>query len=248
MSRASSADVGDGIDALPVRVLIVEDEPVTAEAHAAYIERMDGVVVAGVAHDGRQTLAALRDDAQRVDLVLLDMNLPDSHGLQLVRALRATGSTVDVIAITAVRDIAVVRASVSLGIVQYLIKPFTFASFAERIEKYLAFRASMLDAPGQLTQSDVDGGLASLHRVSSRQALPSAKGISPATLDLIVAELRASTVEPGRAPSAAEVADRTDVSRVTARRYLEYLADEGLVEREARYGSPGRPEVGYRWR
>jgi response regulator of citrate/malate metabolism len=48
--------------------------------------------------------------------------------------------------------------------------------------------------------------------------------------------------------SASEVAETMGASRVTARRYLEHLADEGLVERAPRYGGSGRPEVEYRWR
>jgi len=48
--------------------------------------------------------------------------------------------------------------------------------------------------------------------------------------------------------SASEVAQAIGASRVTARRYLEHLADESLVDRAQRYGGSGRPEVEYRWR
>ena len=44
-----------------------------------------------------------------------------------------------------------------------------------------------------------------------------------------------------------EVMEALGMSRVTARRYLEYLADAGTVSRTARYGTPGRPENEYRW-
>jgi response regulator of citrate/malate metabolism len=40
---------------------------------------------------------------------------------------------------------------------------------------------------------------------------------------------------------------RSNLSRVTARRYVEHLADSGVVGRGARYGAPGRPEVEFRW-
>ncbi|WP_235477617.1 MULTISPECIES: response regulator [unclassified Frigoribacterium] len=236
MTRASSS--GDR-----VRVLVVEDEPLTAEAHVAYLERLDGFEVVGRARDGRETLDAVRTaggpDGAGLDLVLLDMNLPDTHGLQLCRALRAAGSTVDVIAITAVRDAAVVRTAVSLGIVQYLIKPFTFATFADRLGAYRSFRESLAEGQGQVTQSDVDSGFATLRRAPAPTL---AKGLAPATLEQVVAVLRR-----GGSPSAGEVADAAGVSRVTARRYLEHLADTGAATREPRYGSPGRPEHGYRW-
>jgi response regulator of citrate/malate metabolism len=236
VTRASSS--GDR-----VRVLVVEDEPLTAEAHVAYLERLDGFDVVGRARDGRETLEAVRaaggPDGAGLDLVLLDMNLPDTHGLELCRALRAAGSTVDVIAITAVRDAAVVRTAVSLGIVQYLIKPFTFATFADRLGAYRSFRESLAAGQGQVTQSDVDSGFATLRRAPAPTL---AKGLASATLEQVVAALRR-----GGSPSAGEVADVAGVSRVTARRYLEHLVDTGAVTREPRYGTPGRPEHGYRW-
>jgi response regulator of citrate/malate metabolism len=63
------------------------------------------------------------------------------------------------------------------------------------------------------------------------------------TLDAVISALRA-----GSGLSAAEVAERIGASRITARRYLEYLAGAGLVDRLPRYGGAGRPEHEYRWR
>lgn len=241
----------------PVRVLVVDDEPLTAEAHGAYVTRLDGFELVGVVHDGRSALDRLRQPG--VDLVLLDLTLPDIHGIQLCRALRAAGSTVDVVAITAVRDVAVVKSAVSLGIVQYLIKPFGFATFAERLNGYLAFRRGLDQGEGQVTQTEVDASLATL-RASASPSL--AKGIAPETLSAVVEALRAASGTPsaaavaddvqaqprGGALSAGEVATAVAVSRVTARRYLEHLADAGQVDRVPRYGAPGRPEHEYRWR
>src|SRR5262249_24888128 len=48
--------------------------------------------------------------------------------------------------------------------------------------------------------------------------------------------------------SAAEVAERTGMSRATAQRYLTHLHEHGRVDIKLRYGSGGRPEHGYRWR
>jgi response regulator of citrate/malate metabolism len=234
----------------PVRVLVVDDEPLTAEAHGAYVTRLDGFELVGVVHDGRSALDRLRQPG--VDLVLLDLTLPDIHGIQLCRALRAAGSTVDVVAITAVRDVSVVKSAVSLGIVQYLIKPFGFATFAERLTGYLAFRRGLDQGEGQVTQTEVDATLATL-RTTAAPSL--AKGIAPETLAAVVEALRSASgtdADQGRAAggalSAGEVAAAVAVSRVTARRYLEHLADAGQVDRVPRYGAPGRPEHEYRWR
>ncbi|NUP75258.1 MAG: response regulator [Sinomonas sp.] len=227
----------------PLRVLVVEDEPIAAAAHAAYVGRLEGFTHVGTAHDGASALRLANELAAAgtpADLVLLDMNLPDLHGLDVARRLRAAGHHPDILAITAVRELPVVRRAISAGVVQYLIKPFTFAAFAERLEHYRQFRQSLAGPDGTASQDSVDEALAAL-RTPVGAPLP--KGLSPDTLESIRAFVR----ERGTAVSATEVMEAVGVSRVTARRYLEHLADAGVLIRSARYGTPGRPEKEYRW-
>jgi response regulator of citrate/malate metabolism len=232
-----------------LRVLVVDDEPITAAAHAEYVGRLSGFEVAGIAGTGSEALRLLRESVKTdpgqsalssIDLVLLDMNLPDFHGIELCRRIRSTGLDVDIIAITAVRDVAVVRAAVSFGIVLYLIKPFTFTTFAAKLDGYRKYTAG-LGQDTLTTQSEVDASFAMLRSPGQPQL---DKGLSAETLDTIVATIRDSS-SPA---SAGEIAAALSLSRVTARRYLEHLFAAGVVERVPRYGSPGRPELEYRWR
>jgi response regulator of citrate/malate metabolism len=227
-----------------VRVLIVDDETITASAHAEYLRRVPGFAVAGIAHTGSAAVKLLRESRETgdspIDLILLDLNLPDVHGLELARRIRTSGIEVDVIAITAVRDVAMVRAAVSLGVVLYLIKPFRFRTFAERLNGYLDYRQHLADSGGLATQHDVDATFASL-RSPEPPALD--KGISRETLNAVLRELRHSK----NGISATELSAILPLSRVTARRYLEHLVDTEPVTRRARYGTPGRPEIEYRW-
>ncbi|MEU4236253.1 response regulator [Actinoplanes sp. NPDC026619] len=223
----------------PVRVLVVEDEPLIAEAHAAYTARVDGFEVLGVAHTAQQAMAALR--TLPVDLMLLDLHLPDLPGLELCRTLRAAGIATDVLVVTSARDLTMVRAAVSLGVTHYLLKPFTFATFREKLLGYARYRTALLSTEPAAAQHEIDRAFAAL-RGASPDSLP--KGLDRKTLDLILGVLRAW---PGPAGlSAAEVGARMGASRVTARRYLEHLAETGQVARTPRYGGPGRPEVEYR--
>lgn len=232
-----------------IRVLVVEDEPVASAAHAAYVGRMAGFTVAGTAPDGQSALRILTDLAaagQPVELVLLDMNLPDLHGLDIARRMRAAGILADIIAITAVREVAIVRSAVAIGVVQYLIKPFTFATFEDKLSSYRLFRqqlASPEAGAGRTgaSQSEVDQAFASLRAPSE---LPLPKGLSVSTLDSVQAYLK----QQSESVSATEVMAALGMSRVTARRYLEYLADAGRVSRAPRYGTPGRPENEYGWK
>jgi len=222
-----------------VRVLVVEDDELSAQAHADYVRRTAGFELVAVARSAGEAARVLRSD-RAVDLVLLDMHLPDGHGLGLLQTVRAEGHACDVIAVTAARDVDVVKRAVSQGVVLYLLKPFTYAAFRNKLEQYADYRRRLDDSDSAVGQEDVDRMLGVL-RTSSPSALP--KGMSAATLRDITAALRGSP----EARSASEVATSVGASRVTARRYLEYLAAERMVQRGVRYGGSGRPEVEYRW-
>jgi response regulator of citrate/malate metabolism len=227
------------VSATTVRVLIVEDEELSAEAHAAYVRRTSGFEVAGVARSSVEAIRLLRSQPD-VHLVLLDMNLPDGHGLGLLRAMRAEGLLCDVIAVTAARDVEVVKRAVAQGVVLYLLKPFTYAGFRAKLDQYADYR-DRLSGGGSVGQEEVDRMLGVLRTAHASTSLP--KGMSSDTMREVTTELR-ERVTPR---SASEVAQAIGASRVTARRYLEYLAAESMVERTVRYGGSGRPEVEYRW-
>ncbi|GIH25964.1 transcriptional regulatory protein [Acrocarpospora phusangensis] len=220
-----------------ISVLVVEDEEITAEANRVYVERVPGFQVAGVVRSGGEALRFLR--RQSVDLILLDLYLPDLHGLEVCRAIRGAGILCDVMVITSARDLSVVRSAVSVGVTQYLLKPFTFAALADKLRQYARFRSSV-DASGTASgQGEVDDAFAAL-RGPARSHLP--KGLTQPTLEAVVAELR--TAAEGL--SAQSVATSLGVSRVTARRYLEHLTETGIAGRVPQYGGLGRPELLYR--
>ncbi|RIJ77353.1 response regulator [Nakamurella silvestris] len=221
----------------PIRVLVVDDDPLACEAHIAYVRRVPGFVVAGSASNAAAALKFLAGGG--VDLVLLDMNLPDRHGLEIIRTMKAARHPADVIAVTSARELETVRTAVSQGIVQYLLKPFSFATLRERLERYASYRQTVTAPTAASGQAEVDQLLAGL-----RGASPAAPaGLLPQTLESVVNLLRELTDL-----SAAELADRLGTSRVTARRYLEHLVDTGAATRDHRYQGTGRPVVAYRWR
>jgi response regulator of citrate/malate metabolism len=221
-----------------IRTLVVDDDVMAASIHRTYADRVAGFEVVGEAHTGMDALALVR--SLRPDLLLLDIYLPDINGIEVIHRLRAAGMPrVDVIAITAAKDVETLRATMQGGVVHYLVKPFFFDTFRARLESYAALNERM----GRLReaqQEDVDH-LFSLLRAQGQTQLP--KGISAPTLSLVVEAMRRVDGEL----SAAEVADAAGVSRGTARRYLEYLAMVGSLELSLRYGAAGRPEHLYRW-
>ena len=219
-----------------IRTLVVDDDYRVAELHCAYVERLQGFEVAGRAHSGAAALHSV--DQLRPDLVLLDVYLPDMSGLDVLQRLREDDHPpVDVIAITAAREVDSLRAAMRGGVVHYLIKPFLFPTFEEKLLSYSAAR-ERLTRIGQAEQGDVDRIFSAL-RSARNESLP--KGLSDSTLELVIQVLARS--HSGLA--AASVADAAGVSRVTARRYLDHLCQLGRAELTMRYGGPGRPEHRY---
>jgi response regulator of citrate/malate metabolism len=115
------------------------------------------------------------------------------------------------------------------------------AAFRDKLDRYARYRRQMTDTGEVAAQHEIDRVLAGLRGVPD-DSLP--KGLDAGTLDRVLAALRAAAGDSG--VSAAEMAERIGMSRVTARRYLEHLAEAGRVARHPRYGGPGRPEVEYR--
>lgn len=222
-----------------IRTLIVEDDVRIAEGHAELLGRVPGFVCAGVVHRGVEAWDFLAKHA--VDLILLDFYLPDMSGLDVCRGLRARGHLVDIIAVTSARDVQIVRSVVAQGVVQYLLKPFTFAAFRDKLERYADYRSQLGGQGTSAAQQDVDRALGALRGSAGG---PAPKGLSPDTLATVVDRLRSAAPV---ALSASELSTELGMARVTARRYLEHLADQGLAERTPRYGGTGRPEHLYRW-
>lgn len=170
------------------------------------------------------------------DLVLLDVYLPDLNGLDVLRRLRTLDNDIEVIAVTASRDMATVRRARLLGVRHYLVKPFTGALLTQRLDEL----HRSLSVPGReadLDQQAVDSMLGG----SSRPDV-APKGLSSVSLRRVTELLNDADPDV----SAAEVADQLGMSRVTARRYLEHLVAIGHAEVAPRYGSAGRPENGFR--
>lgn len=222
-----------------IRTLVVDDDFMAVSVHREFVERIPGFEVVGEATTGREAFALVEE--LRPDLILLDIYLPDENGIELMRKLRARSGSppVDVVAITSAKDVAVLRQAMNLGVVHYIVKPFTFVTFRERLETYAEARRRLADMR-QPEQRDIDR-LYGLLRTSGEASLP--KGISPPTLTLVASLLRDSAC----ALSTAELASRAGISQGVARRYLRFLADSGAVDYTLRYGAAGRPEHLYRW-
>ncbi|WP_449281186.1 response regulator transcription factor [Leucobacter sp.] len=251
----------------PIRVLVVDDDPGARALHGRFVSGAPGFSLVGTAGTGEA--AVLRGHRGGVDLILLDMRLPDISGVEVLHRLRTLGArSPDVLVISSSRDQVTVRQALAAHVVGYLVKPFTQEALRERLRVYRAERRARerneRDRP--LAQGEIDR-LLSTGRIripgsaASGPSRPAGAAPAPATAAAASARPRArlpkglsevtlarvvEALDPVSPVSAAELSERCEISRATARRYLDYLVSEGAIDLAHRYGRRGRPEVLYR--
>lgn len=229
----------------PLRVIVVDDDFMVARVHRKFVERVPGFEVVAEVRTGGEALDAVRD--HRPDLVLLDIYLPDMTGLEVLRSLRAEADPVDVLVVSAARDLETVQEAFRGGAVQYLIKPFTAEAMRDRLVEFQRRHHSVqaAGADREMAQQEVDALFGT--GPASARAVELPKGLTLQTLQLVARALRDRAAGDPATLSAAECAEEVGLARVSVRRYLEHLVDSGRAEVTLRYGRAGRPERRYRW-
>ena len=144
-------------------MLVVDDEPMVREVVAQYLKR-DGVGVHEVA-DGDEALAWLA--ANRPALVVLDVMLPGTDGLSILRRIRAEGD-IPVILLTARADEVDRVVGLELGADDYVVKPFSPRELAVRVRNVLR-RASAAPAALEHARSSTTAHRVDLHRGRERR-------------------------------------------------------------------------------
>ncbi|PLS02865.1 response regulator [Neobacillus cucumis] len=222
----------------PIRVLIVEDDPMVMEINAQFVSRFSGFVLAGKAFSGKEAITLINQ--VNPNLVLLDYFLPDTNGLSLLQTIRNKHYPLDVILLTANRDPNHIQEIFRSGVVDYIVKPFRFDRFQSALEQYRS-TLKRFKENRPFEQADLDGLKGAKHKSSVlEEHLP--KGLNDRTLQQILQFLKGQA-EP---LSSEDVAIGTGLARVTVRRYLDYLEKKGEIVMEIQYGSVGRPMNKYR--
>lgn len=194
-----------------------------------YTEKDPRFRVARTFQDGRSALEWLSQNP--ADLVVLDVYMPLFTGVELLHALRAKQIPVDAIMVTAANDAATVDQLLKMGVVDYLVKPFTFERFQQALDTFCRHRAAV--AGDEVTQGALDRLFS---RASAGQGIP--KGMQESTLGLVRDCLRAA---PPQGLPSESIAHQTGLSVVTVRRYVNYLVERGEASSTVNYDTGGRP-------
>ncbi len=221
-----------------IDVLIVEDDPMIARINSEYLDKCGEFAVRKIAHNGRDALEYLRSNA--VDLVILDVYMPGISGIELLRTIRAEQIRAAVIMVTAASEMKVVQEALRLGIVDYLIKPYTFARFQEAALRYIQ-KMNLLTNHQTASQSMIDR-LVSNDFMQQTERSTLRKGLNQQTLRSIQEHMQLS---PQDYFTCEGLAQAIGLSKVTVRRYLNYLIETEQITSSIDYETGGRPRVLY---
>lgn len=219
------------------KVLIVEDDPMVAMINEQYIGRNKNFQIVGKCRDGKSALDFL--EKNEADLLILDVYMPQMDGFETLQQIRNKKLSVEAIMVTAANDCESLEEALHLGIVDYLVKPFTFDRFQMALEKFIAQNIAMKDLV-TLNQKNIDFIVENV-RKKSEDVHP--KGIQEKTLQLIMEHLKTNS---GKWLTGDEIAEKVGLTGVTVRRYMNYLAEAGKVIGEMNYETGGRPCMVYK--
>ncbi len=222
-----------------IDIVIVEDDPMVLELHRQYISQVKGFKLTGQAANAAEGYDIIVKS--RPQLVILDVYMPGESGIDLLRRVRAEGINLDVILVTAAHRSDTIQQGMQCGVVDYIIKPFTFQRFKKALKNYQQYHDRLKNIQ-QLCQRDIDclKGAVSGEAVAScledlKDNIP--KGLDKATLESVLYTISDQTGYF----TASEISKLIGISRVTVRRYLNYLFDNGWLKGILSYGPVGRP-------
>ena len=219
---------------------IIEDDPMVAQIDRQYLQQSADFKIDGMFGNGRDAWEYVR--RHQPDLVILDVYMPIVSGIELLARLRGENVKSAVIMVTAATEMSVVEEALRMGIVDYLVKPFSFQRFQEAIRKYLS-KVDLLKSSTMVNQTMVDQLLNNDLTSPGSDYGELRKGLNLKTLTTLYDYI---WEHPAEKHTCESISAFSGLSKVTVRRYLNYLIEIGRVSSSIDYETGGRPRVLYR--
>jgi response regulator of citrate/malate metabolism len=225
-----------------IKVLIVEDDPMVREINEKFLKKVYGFTLI----DSVNSIEKAKEVILSVnpDLILLDIFFPQGKGTDLLKWIRLENFKCDVILITADRNTETVEEAFRYGAIDYLVKPFVFNRFKEALLQFKVRKDSFKNIDN-MDQEVIDKYTIkeNKHVIEYDDDIGDIKGFNQHTYEKILSGI--SDMKKV-AFTSEEIAKKIGVSRITARRYLDYLEKEQKLVVEMEYGNVGRPKNKYR--
>lgn len=222
-----------------IRTIIVEDDPMVSFIHNQYLEKNPNVRVIACFNNAKDAWSYICKYS--IDLIILDVYMPEMTGLSLLQKMRANEDRTEVIMVTADNSLADIQAAMSLGVLDYLVKPFEPDRLNYAIQKYIS-KHNISSAEATLTQEEIDVMLSPDNPALHHGGQQMDKGIQQTTLKMLMDCLKRHS---GERVSCDVLADQSGLSKVTVRRYMNHLIQEDKVKSIIDYQTGGRPRITY---
>lgn len=217
-----------------IQVLIVDDDPTVADIHRRFVSAIEGFEVYATARNGKEALDFL--ERGKINLVILDIFMPELDGLEVLHKIRTMTTDTDIIIISAAQEGKTIQNAVRLGVFDYLLKPFDFSRFKKTMDSFRENYQNINEKKKAFfDQGEIDLVLCRSRIINDNAVLP--KGIQKETLDKIVDVFKKFS----GLLSVEEVAQAANLSRVTVMRYVKFLLTIGDLVDELCYQEVGRP-------
>ncbi len=118
-----------------MNIMLVDDSRTIRKIQRRTLEQLGHTDIVD-AEDGVQALAKFNEKAP--DLILIDWNMPNMNGIELVQKIRATNKAIPLIMCTTEAEKSRVLEAIKAGVNNYIVKPFTAESLGEKIEQTMA--------------------------------------------------------------------------------------------------------------
>lgn len=225
-----------------IKVLIVEDDPMVREINEKFLKKVQGFLLHGSVNSIEKAKEFILTN--KPDLILLDVFFPQDKGTDLLKWIRLKNLKCDVILITADRNADTVEEAFRFGAIDYLVKPFIFNRFKEALLQF-KIRKDSFKSIENMDQDIIDKYAIkeNKHLIEYDDGISYIKGFNQHTYEKILLGISQMNEESF---TSEEIAQKIGVSRITARRYLDYLEKEQKLIVEMEYGSVGRPKNKYK--
>ncbi|MFC1503277.1 response regulator [Pseudomonadota bacterium] len=213
-------------------VMLLEDDLRASYTLESTVNQHPDFTVVAVSETCSEALSQFK--AYKPTLIFVDITLPDGNGIDVIRHLREQNADCDFIMTTAERETATVEKAVQLGVIDYLVKPIRMSRVNQALNDYKQYKQQFTRA-ATVDQGEIDQ---ILRKAPAKQLRQTPKGIDATTLASLKAILHKEKLHDF---SADEIGKRMNVSRITARRYLEFIETEGTIRLVLNYNTGGRP-------
>lgn len=224
------------------QVIIIEDDPMVAAINRQYIEDTAGFTVKSVFQNGAQALEYLKDND--VSLIILDYYTPMMSGMAFVDMLHGMGKAPAIIMVTSASDVQIVKSMFSRGVIDYLVKPFEYDRFKAALDRFKYTVSRWEEVNALLKQEEIDSMITPEGDGESYRLMHTlSKGLNESTMAMIRKFLSDNSTQFF---TSEEIARQVNLSRITVRRYMNYMLETNQVISTIDYQTGGRPSIKYR--